>query len=424
MNLQQLYYFLTIVQKRNYTRASEQLRVTQSTLSHSINDLERELNAPLFIRSGRSIRLTRFGEILLEHVEPALELLEEAKAKLKDMTDPESGMVSISYLSSLSELVTFTISRYYAELGRIQSRFRFKQATTQEIEVDLESGAMELAFTTETDDPNLECHQIGTHETVVIVSDQHPLARYQEIRLSSLRHEKLITYESCCQIRAYIDNILQNAGVRPNVIFETTNDNLIISSVSANFGIALIPKPLSSHTIPVRALRILDDIPPRAIALAWRKSRYLSRAAENFASFVIKNSAVLDEYLKTERCGAGGPARPSAARRCGGQTRKTGAGGHGPPHPFRARNAGPPAPRKRPDPASGPFRRKRPPQAWEGPTKKPPAGFVKGDSPFVFSGSGGMYGRTVRPFCACLPALFAVPGLSAENGFPASQLLV
>ena len=96
MNLQQLYYFLTIVQKRNYTRASEQLRVTQSTLSHSINDLERELNAPLFIRSGRSIRLTRFGEILLEHVEPALELLEEAKAKLKDMTDPESGMVSIS----------------------------------------------------------------------------------------------------------------------------------------------------------------------------------------------------------------------------------------------------------------------------------------------------------------------------------------
>ena len=76
MNLQQLYYFLTIVQKRNYTRASEQLRVTQSTLSHSINDLERELNAPLFIRSGRSIRLTRFGEILLEHVEPALELLE------------------------------------------------------------------------------------------------------------------------------------------------------------------------------------------------------------------------------------------------------------------------------------------------------------------------------------------------------------
>ena len=301
MNLQQLYYFLTIVQKRNYTRASEQLRVTQSTLSHSINDLERELNAPLFIRSGRSIRLTRFGEILLEHVEPALELLEEAKAKLKDMTDPESGMVSISYLSSLSELVTFTISRYYAELGRIQSRFRLKQATTQEIEADLESGAMELAFTTETDDPNLECHQIGTHETVVIVSDQHPLARYQEIRLSSLRHEKLITYESCCQIRAYIDNILQNAGVRPNVFFETTNDNLIISSVSANFGIALIPKPLSSHTIPVKALRILDDIPPRAIALAWRKSRYLSRAAENFASFVIKNSAVLDEYLKTER---------------------------------------------------------------------------------------------------------------------------
>ena len=66
MNLQQLNYFCTIVQKQSYTRASEQLRVTQSTLSHSINELERELNAPLLIRSGRNITLTPFGEILLQ----------------------------------------------------------------------------------------------------------------------------------------------------------------------------------------------------------------------------------------------------------------------------------------------------------------------------------------------------------------------
>lgn len=52
MNLQQLNYFCTIVQKQSYTRASEQLRVTQSTLSHSINELERELNAPLLIRTA------------------------------------------------------------------------------------------------------------------------------------------------------------------------------------------------------------------------------------------------------------------------------------------------------------------------------------------------------------------------------------
>lgn len=127
MNLQQLNYFCAIVQKQSYTRASEQLRVTQSTLSHSINELERELNAPLLIRNGRNITLTPFGEMLLQYVEPALSLLSEAQSKLKDMTDPESGMISVSYFSSLNDLVTYAISRYYEEAGKIQPHFRFSR---------------------------------------------------------------------------------------------------------------------------------------------------------------------------------------------------------------------------------------------------------------------------------------------------------
>ncbi len=300
MNLQQLHYFCTIVQRRSYTRAAEQLRVTQSTLSHSINELERELDAPLFNRSGRTITLTPFGEILLQYVEPALALLGEAQTKLKDMTDPESGMISLSYFSSLNDLVTYAISCYYADSGRIQPHFRFFPSSTTEIEEAIANGASDLAFTTEIANPNFEYHPIGHHETVIIVADQHPLAKYNAIHLSQLRNEKIITYESSCQIRGYIDRILRNAGFAPRVIFETTNDNIIVSSVSANFGIALIPKPLGKQASSVKMLRILDDIPRRSIALAWRKSRYLSRAAESFATYVIKNSARLDEYLKNE----------------------------------------------------------------------------------------------------------------------------
>lgn len=301
MNLQQLNYFCAIVEKKSYTRASELLRVTQSTLSHSINELERELNAPLFNRSGRNITLTPFGEILLEYVKPALNLLGEAQSKLKDMTDPESGMISLSYFSSLNDLVTHAISCYYADSGRIQPHFRFFPASTTEIEEAIDKGESDLAFTTEIDNPNFEYHPIGYHETVIIVSDQHPLSRYKAIHLSQLRNEKIITYESSCQIRGYIDTVLKNAGFAPRVIFETTSDNIIVSSVAANFGIALIPKPLGAHAGSVKMLRILDDIPPRTIALAWRKSRYLSKAAESFADFVIKNSRELDEFLRREQ---------------------------------------------------------------------------------------------------------------------------
>ena len=299
MNLQQLTYLCTIVQKKSYTRASEHLHVTQSTLSHSINELERELNAPLFIRSGRSITLTPFGEILLQYVKPALSLLDEAQSKLKDMTDPESGMISVSYFSSLNDLVIYAISRYYEESGKIQPHFRFFPASTTEIEEAIINGTSDLAFTTQIDNPMFEYHTIGYHETVIIVSNRHPLARYKEIHLSQLRNENIIAYEEQCQIRGYIDQLFADAGFKPKVIFETTNDNIILSSVSANFGIALVPKPLTEHARPVKVIKIKDKMPPRPIVLARRKSRYLSRAAESFANYVIRNAALFDEYLKS-----------------------------------------------------------------------------------------------------------------------------
>ena len=56
MNLQQLYYFKTIAELEHYTKASQMLNITQSSLSHSINDLEKELGVLLFIRQGRNVR--------------------------------------------------------------------------------------------------------------------------------------------------------------------------------------------------------------------------------------------------------------------------------------------------------------------------------------------------------------------------------
>ena len=69
MNLQQLYYFQAISRLKNYTKAAEQLLVAQSSLSHSIGDLERELGVPLFFKVGRNIDITEYGKQFLIHVD-------------------------------------------------------------------------------------------------------------------------------------------------------------------------------------------------------------------------------------------------------------------------------------------------------------------------------------------------------------------
>lgn len=298
MNLQQIQYFSMIAYKGNFTQAADELRVTQSTLSHSMRDLEKELNVSLLDRKGKTTTLTPFGEVFLEYTEPILQLLDEAAAKIREMSDPDQGVIAISYFSSLNDLVTYTVSSYFETCGKIQPYFRFFPSSTTQIEKAITDGDSDLAFTTEIANPNFEYFPIGYHEIVVIVSDKHPLAKLDSIDLKELQNEKLITYEGTCQIRNYINRILTSAGVKPRVIFETTDDNIIVSSVAANFGIALIPKPLGGITGAIKQLRIENDIPPRTIALAWRKGRYQSKAVENFAQFVTQNGHLFDRYLR------------------------------------------------------------------------------------------------------------------------------
>lgn len=297
MNLQQLNYFTVIAKKKSFSRAAENLHVTQSTLSHSMSELEAEFNASLFFRTGRNISLTPCGQVLLTYTESILAQLDEARSKIRDLTDPESGLISLGYLSSLNDLVAFSIAGYYRQQGRIQSQFHFFSSSTAEIEEALYNGTCDLALTTPLENPSFEFSPVANHEMVIIVSDRHPLANYKELHLSHLRNENLITYERRCQVRRYIDTILESAHISPKIVSETIQDNIIISSVAANFGVAIIPKPIGHHALGIRTIRILDDMPPRPIGLVYRRSKYMSRAVESFAKYITTHTEQLDHYL-------------------------------------------------------------------------------------------------------------------------------
>lgn len=79
MNLQQLEYLKTIAETENFTIAAKLLSVTQPALSKAISKLEDELNVPLFEKTGRNIKLTRFGKIFLTHTNIALMEIEKGK---------------------------------------------------------------------------------------------------------------------------------------------------------------------------------------------------------------------------------------------------------------------------------------------------------------------------------------------------------
>ena len=75
MTLRQLYYFKAIAELEHYTRAAEKLYVSQSSLSHAIQELETELNVEFFVKKGRNVELTKYGNLFLPYVQKSIDTL-------------------------------------------------------------------------------------------------------------------------------------------------------------------------------------------------------------------------------------------------------------------------------------------------------------------------------------------------------------
>lgn len=299
MNLQQLYYFKTIAELEHYTRASEQLSVSQSSLSHAIAGLEDELNVKLFTRKGRNVMLTKYGRLLLPYITKSIESLETGISKLNDFISPDTGMVSIACFPSLTQFVPEIIVRYISETNRVNVRLQTNQeATYGALREQLLSGRVDMVFATAIDDPRIGSTLIGEHELVLLVPPTHRLAQRESVDLRELDGEDFIAFDHSAQIRAQLDNIFDCLQIHPNIRMESGQDVIIYGLVAANHGVAIVPYPLGGTPYHVRMVRIAGDLlPPRKIYLSWNKEEYIPPAAECFRDFIIREGAVFDEFL-------------------------------------------------------------------------------------------------------------------------------
>lgn len=299
MNLQQLYYFKTIAELEHYTRASEKMLVSQSSLSHAIAGLEDELNVKLFMRKGRNVVLTKYGKLLLPYVTESLETLETGISKLNDFISPETGTVSIACFPSLTQFVPEIIVRYISETNRVNVRLQSNQeATYSALREQLLAGNVDMVFATEIDDPRIESTLIGEHELVLLIPPMHHLAQRESVDLRELDGEDFIAFDHSAQIRSQLDNIFDCLQIHPNIRMESGQDVIIYGLVAANHGVAIVPYPLGGAPYHVKVARISGDLlPPRKIYLSWNREEYMPPAAEYFRDFIVSHGTVFDEFL-------------------------------------------------------------------------------------------------------------------------------
>ncbi|MCK6375319.1 MAG: LysR family transcriptional regulator [Zoogloea sp.] len=254
------------VQKQgSLTAAAEVLHVTQSALSHSMKKLEQQLGTDIWLREGRSLRLTQSGQYLLAVANRVLPQLDLAEAQLRQFAQGERGMLRIG----------MECHPCYQWLLKIVSPYL---AAWPDVDVDVKQkfqfGGIGALFGYEIDvlvtpdplfKPGLKFEPVFDYEQVLVVAKGHPLAGAVHVKPQEITKEVLITYPVEIERLDIYNQFLLPAGVTPrrHKTIETTD--IMLQMVASGRGVAALPRWLVQEyadkldVVPVR-------LGPRGIA--------------------------------------------------------------------------------------------------------------------------------------------------------------
>ncbi|MFC3164013.1 LysR family transcriptional regulator [Ciceribacter thiooxidans] len=247
MELRQLHYFVTAAKVEHFTVAARQLNIVQSALSSAIKALEEELDAKLFVRSTRQVRLTQAGRTLLEKAQIVLDAAQEARDSVQAVQDARRGKIGIGTVQGLSPFVD--LPALLAEFHRRhpEVEVRLCQGGLAHLIDKLRNGLIDLAFLPVVDTPpDIVTRMIACEDLVVVCAPGHPLARLNSIALADLVGHAFVDFEPDRGTRRLIDDAFSARRLERRTAFEVSDLDSLMELVGHGLGIALVPETVAA----------------------------------------------------------------------------------------------------------------------------------------------------------------------------------
>lgn len=291
MNLFYLRYFVTLAHVQHYTKAAEQLCITQPSLSHAISQMEKELGVPLFEKSGRKTTLTRFGEEFLACAEHTLSTLDEGVASIKRSACGE-GLIRLGLLRTLGvEFIPRLAADFLKENPNSDINFTFHTGVTKSLLDGLAARKFDLVFCSKPPAKlNLTAVGVQKQDLVLIVPKEHPLSSRHSIDLSETAPYPQIFFEESSGIRSVVEQMFEQSGVKPHIAYETEEDQVIAGLVAQGFGIAVVPYMDLLLKLDLKILEISSPTCERDLFMVNDDKVFMPPAVRKFRQFVLDES--------------------------------------------------------------------------------------------------------------------------------------
>lgn len=274
MELRQLEHFVAVAKHLSFTRAAKEVSVVQSSLSGSVNKLERELGASLFERTTRTVSLTSAGWALLPVAQRILMEIHTAHEAVAAVTGVLRGRLAVGTIQLLTWVdLPLSLSRFHQAHPGVEIALR--EAPVDELLKEILAGELDLAYIARDQSKlpdSLTVLATWDEELVVIAPRDHPLARQKKTVLSALGEEPFVDFQAGSGLQRVVERLCEQAHLERRITLSVTQLDLLISLVRQGLGIAIIPSPVAEGT-NLAVIRIAGPVPHRELALVTRAPR-------------------------------------------------------------------------------------------------------------------------------------------------------
>jgi len=294
MEIRQLLYAVQIAADKNFSRAAEKLHIAQPSLSQQLAKLEKEIGVLLFQRNTNSVEATHAGTVFVEKAQTILDMIAQLKKEMEDISQMRKGKLIVGSLPmSGAHILPRVLPVFYKLHPGIE--VMLVEETTSNLEALTASGQTDISLLTlPVIDPALSYAPLIEEEIELAVPPRHPLAALgqsgEAVDIGKLRDEPFIVLKRGQGFRQLAFELCETAGFVPRVVFESSNIETVQSLVAAGMGISFVPsmiaRELGSPFVPVYVK--LNGAPSRMLVIAYRKGRYLSKAAEAFIETAVE----------------------------------------------------------------------------------------------------------------------------------------
>lgn len=250
--------FYLVVKRKSFTRAGEELNVTQPAVTIQVKSLEKSLNLKLIQQVGRRVQLTEAGDLLYQYAEKIFDLVSDANEKMRDFKKLMRGTLQIGTTKNYARyIMPGLLSEFQRRFPRI--KVILDEGNSEDMAKSVVEKKNELALISQLNlDRKIKSIFFSTVEFVLVVSPEHRFSQRKSISLRELNGEPVILREKGSGSRAAILRKFQEYGIWPSVILEASSLDFIVGYVKQNKGVSFMFEPDIKEELEKGTLKVIS----------------------------------------------------------------------------------------------------------------------------------------------------------------------